>query len=454
MNRIHLYLLISSVALFIGCGGGGSSGDELTAALYDKVYEVNTSLNNLNPKRGFYKPLTSLDQQLDYDRFQHAKDDGFTLVYTPVKLYSYTQTATLPDTLLQTMKNNLDDASKAGVELIVRIQYRDDNGSDPAKDIILGHLQQFETVFAPYQDTIYTVEAGCIGAYGEWHSFSGDFVDTNPDYKQNRKAIIEALMRVFPSKYIHIRTPMHKELLFGSSNEYGDEAQEAQVTPSLAYSTDIRAKIAHHNDCFLASFSDKGTYESSNVTFWKDYVANDTEFVPLGGETCLDESTYTNCDNAQKELKKLHWSFLNVAYHPDVIDRWKTEGCYDTIANNLGYNFVADGLNYSLNNDTLHLELFVTNRGYANLYEEYQLNFVLYNTQHSYRYNTQEDLREWKPSQQQSIQKDINLTQVVSGEYTLGVEVILKNDTIRFSNAKMWDENQKINKVLESIHIP
>ena len=42
--------------------------------------------------------------------------------------------------------------------------------------------------------------------------------------------------------------------------------------------------IGHHNDCFLASDTDFGTYV--DVTTEYPYLEQDTTYVSMGGETC------------------------------------------------------------------------------------------------------------------------------------------------------------------------
>jgi len=442
----YISSLVFVLFFLIGCGSSTTTSPKVS---YDKMYEINETLNLFNPNRGFYKPVTSLDATTHSNRFQRATKRGFFLVYSAIKLFDYTKVATLPTSLLTTIKNNFEDAKNAHVKIILRIKYRDKGGEDPSTEIILGHLKQLAPLFQTYKDTIAVVEAGCIGAYGEWHSFTGDFVKTNPEYKANRKAIITSLEHIFPEKFILVRTPMHKELLFGSSQDYGDIAKDAQITSNIAFTQDIRAKVSHHNDCFLASYTDEGTYRSDNIKFWKDYVANDAKYAPLGGETCKDESTYTNCDNAQKELQKQGWSFVNVSYNQDVIQRWKDEGCYDNIAKDLGYKLRVDGLNYSINKKILHIELYITNDGYSSPFEKYDVSFLVHNAQHSYAFLQKDvDVRRWESKTQYSIVADINLTKVIHGDYTLSLKIAENNFAIRLVNKTMWNTKFKANELL------
>ena len=45
-------------------------------------------------------------------------------------------------------------------------------------------------------------------------------------------------------------------------------------------------RIGFHNDCFLASDDDFGTFLSNPLSLDEDYLAADSQYVPVGGETC------------------------------------------------------------------------------------------------------------------------------------------------------------------------
>ncbi|MBC7323071.1 MAG: DUF4832 domain-containing protein, partial [Acetomicrobium sp.] len=82
------------------------------------------------------------------------------------------------------------------------------------------------------------------------------------------------------------------------------------------------------------------TYPHDSIFALRKYLEQDSLFAPVGGETCKDYPPRTNCSTAVQELRRFHFTYLNAQYHPDVIKRWKTEGCYDRIACNLGYRLV------------------------------------------------------------------------------------------------------------------
>src|SRR5690606_12720981 len=189
---------------------------------------------------------------------------------------------------------------------------------------VLEHLEQLTPLLAEHQDVIAVMQAGFIGAWGEWHSSTNGL-----DSADNRKTILLALLAALPpSRMTQIRTPNAKADIFGSS----------PLTEALAFGGSDQARTGHHNDCFLATDSDYGTYPDPIET-WKDYVASDGRYTPIGGETCQLNPPRTDCAAAGQEMERLHWSFLNALYDTDVIDAWETEGCLGEIQKRLGYRF-------------------------------------------------------------------------------------------------------------------
>jgi hypothetical protein len=118
------------------------------------------------------------------------------------------------------------------------------------------------------------------------------------------------------SRSVTVRSPRYK------ADAYGEPLAAAH-----AFDGSDPARVGHHNSCFLSSDIDQGTY-AAPIEHWKDYVAHEGRFTPVGGETCAPNPPRSDCATATAELKRLHWSFLNALYHQAVLDRWKADGCY------------------------------------------------------------------------------------------------------------------------------
>jgi len=438
-----IYPLITIVSLFFLSCSDGTTNKKPTV-----TYNEDSSVNVLNPDRGFYIGNFELTQEEDYNIFEEVKEEETTLALALIYLKDYLEIETLPQMIIDNIDKNLQDAEALNIKLILRVKYRNREGEDPSKEIALSHLEQLTGVLQKHKEIISIVQAGVIGAYGEWHSFTGDYADSNEEYLENRKAIVTKLTQIFPDKYIQVRTPMHKEQMFGSAEYYKDVGIDAQITSEIAFSDDVRAKVAHHNDCFLASEDDEGTYADENINFWRDYVINDTLYSPLGGETCNDDSRFTNCSYALNELKELRWSYINQSFEEDVIQRWKDEGCYEEIRENIGYRLVATDLYLDQSDDSLDIKLNLTNKGYAAPYIKSDVSFILkdINTSNSYTYAVDDvDLRTFYSGESNAINKKISLQNLSTGTYCLSVQLRKNYSDVKLSNNDLWDDASKSN---------
>jgi len=438
-----IYPLITIVSLFFLSCSDGTTNKKPTVS-----YNEDASVNVLNPDRGFYIGNFELTQEEDYNIFEEVKEEETTLALALIYLKDYLEIETLPQMIIDNIDKNLQDAEALNIKLILRVKYRNREGEDPSKEIALSHLEQLTGVLQKHKEIISIVQAGVIGAYGEWHSFTGDYADSNEEYLENRKAIVTKLTQIFPDKYIQVRTPMHKEQMFGSAEYYKDVGIDAQITSEIAFSDDVRAKVAHHNDCFLASEDDEGTYADENINFWRDYVINDTLYSPLGGETCNDDSRFTNCSYALNELKELRWSYINQSFEEDVIQRWKDEGCYEEIRENIGYRLVATDLYLDQSDDSLDIKLNLTNKGYAAPYIKSDVSFILkdINTSNSYTYAVDDvDLRTFYSGESNAINKKISLQNLSTGTYCLSVQLRKNYSDVKLSNNDLWDDASKSN---------
>jgi len=447
-------LILPLFMFLVGCGGGSSTTVDTT---FDQSlsYSEDKRINLLNPNRGFYDADYALEKDVDYNRFSSAFNEGYRLVYAPLNLEEYREIQTLPNSLLTTIEKNFQDANSSGVKLIFRMKYYNEiGGEDADKEIIDGHLTQLTPLFQRYANTISVVQAGIIGPWGEWHSFTGDYSEEDSDYKANRRAIVDRLATIFPKKYIALRTPMHKEELFGKLDVESKEGTSAMITPDIAWSDDIRARVGHHNDCVLATKTDMGTYPSDNIEFWKSYVENDSYYAPVGGETCGigegEDAKLSDCDNTLKEFKRLHYAYLNESYHPDVIQKWKDQGCYQTIKENLGYRFVATSLEEK---SPIRYRLWLENRGFSSAYSDAPLSFILSNQSDKYKVLTSVDIKKIAAGSRLFIDVDFDKSRIDSGEYCLYVQIGEGNNAIRLSNANLWDENTTSNRLLCGIEV-
>jgi hypothetical protein len=139
--------------------------------------------------------------------------------------------------------------------------------------------------------------------------------------------VLARILSVLPkTRMAQLRTPLNKQKIFGTL----DPLPAAQ-----AYSGSSQARTGHHNDCFLASATDYGTYTDVGKDY--PYLEAETLYLPMGGETCVVNPPRSDCPTALGELERFHWSYLNMNYNQDVLSRWVTDGCMDEVKRRLGY---------------------------------------------------------------------------------------------------------------------
>ncbi len=444
----YLFLL---VVVFVT---NGVSAQNLTLVNYGA-----DETNFPNPGRGFYHA----DDQLEPGTIANYPAEGITLVLREYHIDEF-RDAKIPVWYLWNIKRDLNNLRNAGLKVILRFRYTSRTTkpyNDAPLNIVLMHIKQLEPILRENSDVIFTFQAGFIGAWGEW--YYTDYFSESPGNitEQNwidRRTVVDSLLSMLPPDImVNVRTPDYKRHLL-------NEESYNPVTEEEAYTDLPVARISHHNDCFLASCSDVGTYTDTAVQ--KPYLAEDTKYTVIGGETC-GQSSFSHCENALKELKRFHWSYLNRDYHQGVIGDWIDEGCYPTIEKNLGYRFRLINGEYSTNSNPqgeVIVKLNILNEGYANPVNPMDVNIILRNvsTGKEYTVKVKDDLRFWPIDD--TVKLDLNFglpEQIEEGTYDLflaitDAHITLKENpsySVRFANDNVWESETGYNYLQHQINI-
>ena len=295
-----------------------------------------------NPDRGFY--------WWDWN-------DESPLVLVKLQLGDHCGTATLPAAAIADARARLEGHRDAGQRVILRSVYADGgdlNGCRRADAesiaIVEGHVAQLAPVYAEFADVIAYVEAGYFGMWGEWNSEHAPAGTALWESQDNRRRVLRALLDVVPEELaILVRRPRFRD--------------------ELPFPAADLARIGFHDDCYLASATDYGTYEPPRTPDeWRDYIRAATPIVPIGGETCHDEPAFTACPNALADLERLRFDYLHEGYSTEVIDRWRSEGCLDEIRERLGYRLVLRAVEAPAQvvpGGTMRVRLELENLGFA-----------------------------------------------------------------------------------------
>ncbi|MFV8754072.1 DUF4832 domain-containing protein [Nannocystaceae bacterium ST9] len=302
----------------------------------------------VNPERGFHHFVDL--RSLDADTLASAAAEGISLVYGQVLIGEY-RDAPLDGAVLDEIAAGFDLVREHGMKVVPRFHYSDAiDEPDADLDRILGHIDQLAPILQANADVILLLQAGFIGAWGEWHSSQNGLDAPGP-----RKQILDALLAAMPeTRTVGVRRPSFKQ-----------DAYAGPLTPDSAHEGSALARVGHVNDCFLASDDDEGTYQEPGE---KDYAIADSAFVPVGGETCAVNPPRSECGSALDELALHHWTHLNADYHPDVLAAWQQDGCYAEIACRLGHRLALVDLRWAASGSpggTLPVAFELFNDGFA-----------------------------------------------------------------------------------------
>lgn len=305
--------------LLLLCAGNSYAGDYSYPVTQDAFP---------NPERGWY----AYTLMLDNNDYASLANQGYRLVYSPIVLRDF-MNSDIDTSTLNTITNRFAAMRNAGIKAVLRVNYNEeDGGLNPDFPQMERHMKQLAPIIEANKDVIAYIEAGYMGPWGEWH-----FWNVNnppfPDKAASWKTLMNLLLANNPEdRFIMIRYPSKKQEIFAGRT----------ITEQTAFSGVDEARVGHHNDCFVSSSDDVGTYQpdqtsySSSIADLKAFLKADTRFSPIGGETC-DVHARGSCSTTLTEMTDFHWTYLNGEYHPQVISGWKNGGCYDEIDRRLGY---------------------------------------------------------------------------------------------------------------------
>lgn len=282
-----------------------------------------------DPGRGFYRHTerrTAAEASPEVGQLRAWRAAGQTLVMRVCYLGEFREVA-LSETYLEGLARDFSAIREAGMKAVVRFAYAssmEQPGQRQAgEEIVQGHIVQLAPVLAENADVLHCVQAGFIGAWGEWHAVHPDFRAADGSLAPEPcRRLIAALLEAVPEPvFLQVRTPSQKMMLF------------ADGLPGAE-------RVGHHNDCFLASANDVGTYRDFDGEM--AWLEQETERLPMGGETCGVNPPRSSGASALREMERLHFNYLNLNYHPDVLEGWRSDGVFDEIAARLGHRLRLD----------------------------------------------------------------------------------------------------------------
>ena len=315
-----------------------------------------STLDFPNPERGFYKYAAD-PAKLDADYLNSITQQGYRLIYTPADLSQW-RNQDLPQSYLNALNDGFELMRQAGVKAVLRFAYDyEASGKDTNLAQVKRHIEQLKPIINRNADVIAVWQGGFIGAWGEWHSSANGL---NSD--SNKKEIAQALLAALPAnRQLNLRYPYDLIKWYGTPASAEDFANNSE-----------KARIGIHNDCYLASIDDTGTYQprhDQTIEAQRMFTRQHVQYTSFGGETCAPvANARTTCSDILREGKEFRLAYLNYDYHETFIDGWTKEGCMADVQKNIGYRIELSQFQISSQanaSGSLKWALKLSNQGWA-----------------------------------------------------------------------------------------
>lgn len=463
-------MLLTSVAIAAPASAAPSGSDPVTVTYTESDGVI------ANPQRGFYKHTETHYRAdgtgytpLDQATLESYREQGITQILRVFYLEKFTANPVLDQAYLDLVQADYDTARAAGVSVITRFAYVQGGAfpynppyGDAPLDVVLAHVAQLGPILRANSDVIPVVQNGLVGLWGEGY-YTDHFVAdpanpgvvTEEDWAK-RSAVTQALLDELPAdRGVQVRTMMSKQKLLGVPAAAG-----SAVTASDAYGDSALARVGHHNDCLLAAPDDWGTFLSDPITLDQEYLAADSLYVPVGGETCNVNPPRSEWDSASAELERYHYSYLNRDYNQDVLNSWGEAGLTET-AQRLGYRFVLTSSTVTPQADgTATVSVDVRNDGWAAPYTPRNAVLALTAADGStidVPFESNADARFWLPGTTTTL--SVTLDEVPEGSYDLAlalpsVDAQTADDSrfaVQTANVGTWNEAAGINELGQAV---
>lgn len=418
----------------------------------------------INPERGFYRYTERSDENsvLSVSTLTGFREQGYTLIYRIFYMRDFVNSP-ISNTYLEKITEDFTKIRTAGIKAIVRFAYTssmDAPYGDASPERVNQHIQQLAPILRDNSDVILVLQAGFIGAWGEWY-YTDHFSTGSPDNVtdedlQERKILVNNLLEALPEdRMIQLRYVGYKMKLFDS----------VPVTAEEAYSGTPKSRISHHNDCFVSSSNDVGSYRY--IVYEKNYLEQDSKYTSIGGETCQWYEPRSNCDTSLFEMARFHWTYINQDYFGETINEWQNDGCYPVMQKKLGYRYFL--VNSSIQDSTKPNGVFnftftIKNTGFSNPINYRGIEVVLQNIQSGEKFFApiDIDIRKFELNTNIDISAQIGVPSYIPyGDYKVYLNLpdpkfAIKNNpdySVRLANENVWNASIGMNSFNHILHI-
>jgi hypothetical protein len=443
------------------------------------------NLEQENIQKYTYTPWT---EPLKLESLKLQRGQGISVAMVRYHIADFRNKPLSPE-FLNRLDRDFATVRKAGLKSAIRFVYNwPMGGPDAPVDRVLRHLDQLKPVLQRNVDAIAFMDAGFIGCWGEWHTSSNNLIGMDKNFQavmnNNSRLIIDKIFEVLPKeRMVAVRYPRYKFDYFGSK----DSKPITPLPTSAAFTGSKKARWGQVDDCLVCGEWNASTYWSprQNATEIQTFLNQDNRYVLQSGEPGdvpakpaeNDEDrdgykdNYDSCDRVLSIFSRMRWSTLSSGFNPgsptSAYKRWKKDGCYETIAKNLGYRFrlIESSIpTHGQPGGQLLMSLKIVNDGWAAPYNPRKLEIILRNQDNGSisRLNLREDPRLWQAGEIHSVKIEHRLPKnLAAGKYELLLNLPdptskLRNRpeySIRLANKDIWEASPGYNSLKRIITI-
>lgn len=322
-----------------------------------------------NPDRGFYIQV----QTKNPEKIREAAED-VRLILLAFDIEDCAGRETIPRERLEELRRALRAAEEAGVSVIFRAAYGFRHGVEEPEELVsMGrHIRAISAVLNDFGERILVVQAGMLGAYGEWHS-SRFLAGSEEECRESRLYVLRRWEEYLdPGIKLAVRRP-----------RFIREAQKAGV---------LTGRLGLHNDALLSNESDMGTYDDPALDREGElkWVRANLADQCNGGEMPTPGALNAP-KNADREFSLLGLSYLNLKYNREILEKWSRQtlggaNARSFLENRLGYRLFISEIHMDayqfqrlLSDSEISMCLTLTNSGYGRLPEKYKVFLTAYN---------------------------------------------------------------------------
>lgn len=462
------------------------------AAVYDppwaKDLKIAWDFCNPSPENSRKYTYTALTEPLDLATLKSQRTQGRSLAMVRYHIAGF-RDKPLSAEFLTRLDRDFATVRQAGMKSVMRFTYNwPMGGPDASVDRVLQHLDRLKPVLQKNVDTIAFMDAGFIGCWGEWHTSSNNLIGTDSNgqavMNNNSRLIADKIFEILPKeRMVAFRYPRYKFDYFGSKNG----KPIAPLKPSEAFNGSKKARWGQHDDCLVCGEWNASTFWSlrQNAAEVKNFLSQDNRYVVQSGEpgdipnkpveVDLDgdgyKDNYDSCPRVLDLFAKMRWSTINVSYNlgsaTSSYQRWKRDGCYETIAKKLGYRFRLTESSIPSrvkSSDKLAISFKIANDGWAAPYNPRKLEIIFRSRKNGAisRLELRDDPRSWQPGTIHTVNvRSLLPAKLPTGEYDLLINLPdptskLKNRpeySIRLANQDVWEAASGYNSLRKTIII-